>query len=82
MVHFKESQAAQGHFKAHASRRCDPESFFRSFLSEASIPILGVTQELFVAAGALWSIAASCGSPENQMKLYELEISEILSAPT
>ena len=31
----------------------------------------GVTQELFVAAGALWSIATSCSSPENQKILHE-----------
>merc|ERR550519_3341444 len=38
------------------------QNLFRSFLSEASIPILGVTQELFVAAGALGSIPI-CSRP-------------------
>merc|ERR1719234_2241914 len=39
------------------------QNLFRSFFSEASI--LGVTHELFVAAGALWSILTSCSCPDS-----------------
>ena len=55
------------------------QNLFCSFLSEASIPILGVTQELFVAAGALWSIpSTSWPRPENRRILHF----KILNFPT
>lgn len=57
------------------------QNLFLQFSSwKASNPIWGVTQELFVAAGALWSIATSSSGPENQMKLHEFQISEIFSS--
>merc|ERR1719273_930160 len=51
------------------------QNLFCSFLSEASIPILGVTQELFVAAGALRSIpSTSWPRPDSTARCSTLSV--------